>query len=324
MIHCNYIGQFTCPVPCLTIANSGELPVDNSSCPSGIIKEESAILPNTNVDYYVWKNDQWNLVYDVYSYVPDHGLYQHNIGILLNPAVEDDWLISVDDGTTWLDKTDLQSTITVPYSEDRDITISMKNIVTGCIYVGRTFPGRLIEFTVEFNDTLASQPYSIVDPTDVAEWRTIFGSNLYIVSGTTTSSVSFKVGRGITFGRQTQQSSFEPKCDAILDPDGAIGAIANASFHSCGFRRIILAGDVRIDNSSFYDCTNIIEIYIPNANALGNQNTPGPNGDGVFLNVTGNNIDLTIPAYFQTNEGGGMDLDLAYLIANNTVNVTYT
>ena len=46
---------------------------------------------------------------------------------------------------------------------------------------------------------------------------------------------------------------------------------------------------------------------------------PSTGDDNVFDNNTGNTITVIVPSIHQTSNGGGLEGDLAYLQANNTV-----
>lgn len=70
-----------------------------------------------------------------------------------------------------------------------------------------------------------------------------------------------------------------------------------------------------IGSFCFTDCYAMTTMYIPECILLG----PNEYDDGVFYNIIGNNITLTISMIVATNNGGGADGDVTILEANNTV-----
>lgn len=71
-----------------------------------------------------------------------------------------------------------------------------------------------------------------------------------------------------------------------------------------------------IGDTVFQNCTSATTFtFGPNLIRLGS--TTGDNS--IFSEITGNTITVTIPVYFQTNDGGSMAGDLVYLDSNNTV-----
>ncbi len=72
-----------------------------------------------------------------------------------------------------------------------------------------------------------------------------------------------------------------------------------------------------IANETFKDCTGLTTISLPVCTSLGSTSGNG----NVFLNISGNAIDLIVPTALMTNNGGNPDGDIQYLQANNTVNV---
>jgi len=116
-------------------------------------------------------------------------------------------------------------------------------------------------------------------------------------------------------------------CQGLINPDfSSLTTAGDWCFQSCSglvnpdFSSLTTAG-----YSCFYNCTSLININLPSLTAA-NTSLGGTSGnDNVFNGITGKAvITLTIPAYFATNNAGGVDGDIAYLIANNTlVNITY-
>jgi hypothetical protein len=75
-----------------------------------------------------------------------------------------------------------------------------------------------------------------------------------------------------------------------------------------------------IKSNSFYGCTSVIYFNLGACTNLGG--TVG--NDNVFQNITGNFINIYIPASRMTCNGGNPDGDIQYLQANNTVTVITT
>lgn len=68
----------------------------------------------------------------------------------------------------------------------------------------------------------------------------------------------------------------------------------------------------------FQNCTSLTSVSLPSCTNLGG--TVGNNF--IFSQISGNTIQLTVPAALMTNNGGNPDGDIQQLQANNTVNVT--
>lgn len=73
-----------------------------------------------------------------------------------------------------------------------------------------------------------------------------------------------------------------------------------------------------IGDSCFYDCTSLTSLNIPVCTDLGGS----VGNDGVFYNISGNTISLTVPSALMTCDAGNPDGDIVYLQANNTVTIT--
>ena len=78
------------------------------------------------------------------------------------------------------------------------------------------------------------------------------------------------------------------------------------------------AGDYCFDG-----CTALTTISLPALTAA-NTSLGATSGDNsVFNGITGKTITLTVPVYFQTNNGGSPDGDIQYLAANNNETIIY-
>jgi hypothetical protein len=69
-----------------------------------------------------------------------------------------------------------------------------------------------------------------------------------------------------------------------------------------------------------YNTKTLTKLYAPNVREMGWSNT----ATSVWLGVSGNTMELTIPAKFMTINGGNPHASLATLIANNTVTLILT
>ena len=115
---------------------------------------------------------------------------------------------------------------------------------------------------------------------------------------------------------------------------GAITVLNNYAFYFCGsiqtliipkvtsignyalgfctsLNKIILPNVLTINDYCFYGSTNINEFYLPKCTNIGSTT----NNNGVFLNITGKTIKLTISSSLNNSN----DDDIAYLTSNNTV-----
>jgi hypothetical protein len=72
-----------------------------------------------------------------------------------------------------------------------------------------------------------------------------------------------------------------------------------------------------LGNFAFQECFSITTLNLSSCTNLGE--TVGDNG--VFGNIVGNTITLTVPAALMTCDGGNPDGDIVYLQANNTVTI---
>ena len=74
-----------------------------------------------------------------------------------------------------------------------------------------------------------------------------------------------------------------------------------------------------LPKDSFANCTALTTINLSSVTDLGGT----PQDDGVFVNITGNTISLTVPVAMSTIDGGNPDGDIVYLDSGNTLTVNY-
>jgi len=72
-----------------------------------------------------------------------------------------------------------------------------------------------------------------------------------------------------------------------------------------------------IGDGCFQNCNSMETLYVPLCNLIGIDTTE----NGVFSEIIGQTITLTIPTSLMTCNGGNPDGDIQYLIDNNTVTI---
>ena len=136
-------------------------------------------------------------------------------------------------------------------------------------------------------------------------------------------------------------------CIGLIDPDfSSLETAGNLCFYSCtALTSISLLALTTAGNLCFYSCTALTSISLPllttagyfcfagctalttislPALAAANTSLGGTSGDdNVFHNIIGKTITLTVPVYFQTNDGGNPDGDIVSLAANNNETIIY-
>jgi len=100
---------------------------------------------------------------------------------------------------------------------------------------------------------------------------------------------------------------------------GLVTITGNYTFYDCGELTSFIAPNlVSINEGAIFDtCISLETIEIPSCTSLGS--TVGNNL--VFIDVTGNNVTLTVPSALMTCNSGNPDGDIQYLQANNTVTI---
>lgn len=106
-------------------------------------------------------------------------------------------------------------------------------------------------------------------------------------------------------------------CSSLIST-GNITTAGDACFESCTSLTSTV-NVLTVGNTCFLGCISLTNMNFSNCNNFGT--TTGYNY--VFDGIIGLTINLTAKAIHQTSNGGGMEGDLAYLFANNTVNVTW-
>lgn len=102
-----------------------------------------------------------------------------------------------------------------------------------------------------------------------------------------------------------------------------VEAVNNATaegkcFDSCTFLESVSGFSV-LGGAAFMGCIRLTNMDFSNCIDFGGS----VNNDSVFTGISGLNITLKAKAIHQTSNGGAMEGDLAELIANNTVTVTW-
>lgn len=105
--------------------------------------------------------------------------------------------------------------------------------------------------------------------------------------------------------------------DVVAD-DGSIKTIGQGGFQNSGIRSATLNGCNALGPFAFADCILFEYGEFQVLTDLGGTTA----GDGVFENMNGQTISLTIPAALMTNNGGSPDGDIEDLQVLNTVNIT--
>lgn len=94
------------------------------------------------------------------------------------------------------------------------------------------------------------------------------------------------------------------------------------AFQNCqNLTTVDFANVTAIGRGCFSDCYSLNFINLPLCATLGDSVDVEPI-IRVFLNISGNTIDATFPTSVSTANAGGMEEDIAYLQANNTVSLT--
>jgi hypothetical protein len=113
------------------------------------------------------------------------------------------------------------------------------------------------------------------------------------------------------------------------------GGFGKSCFAGNSIEKVYLTQNFTVDETVFIG-NDITHVFVENGNILGNGmfddnnlqyinirsllNIGATTGDDqVFFNTTGNNVTVIAPSIHQTSNGGGLEGDLAYLDANNTV-----
>jgi hypothetical protein len=93
-------------------------------------------------------------------------------------------------------------------------------------------------------------------------------------------------------------------------------------FNGCGvgLTAVSLPSLSTIGNGAFQSCTRLASIYMPVLTQLGGS----VGNDGVFQNLTEQEVTITIPAALMTCNAGNPDGDITNLIGNNTVTIIQT
>jgi hypothetical protein len=186
-----------------------------------------------------------------------------------------------------------------------------------------------------------SGSYPVVDPTNVAQWNTLFNLptlGTQFTSVTVGSSVYLYGGANITLN---QIVDWQTNLVEIIDANGCIITLGNNCFKGCIITAAYLLGVTDASGGTFqncgslttayldkmtsigvlgfYGCISIQTIYIPSCIDLGGS----CGDDDVFDSIVGQIITLTVPNSIYTNCGGSglPDADITVLQTFNTVTV---
>jgi hypothetical protein len=180
-------------------------------------------------------------------------------------------------------------------------------------------PPAELALILEFNDGGAS---TVADPSNVADWNAFF-----ILPGNGTPFTSVVVngnfielygGTGISI----KPSLFDTNANIISVNDEAqcVVQVGQTAFaNSDKLTEYTSATTAVIGNNAFNGAVLLETIYIPLCTQLGDDCEVG--GNGVFDNIVGLTITLTIPASLMTCNGGNPDGDIVILDSNNTVTI---
>ena len=165
----------------------------------------------------------------------------------------------------------------------------------------------------------------------VSEWNTFF--NLP-ARGTPFSFVSFWNGNVYLYGAPLSITVSQLFISSIGNGPNLIGIVDYGVIASIGYVAFgkhpdypggcpnlasveFLETPIISSTLNFNECGLLSNIVLPKCTQMGSS--VGDNNS--FLGVTGNIINLTVPAALMTCNGGNPDGDIAYLQANNTVTV---
>jgi hypothetical protein len=114
-------------------------------------------------------------------------------------------------------------------------------------------------------------------------------------------------------------------CATLNQPFAALTTAGDYCFYKCATLNQPFAALTTAGNGCFDSCVANINISLPSLTPADTSLGATAGDDNVFNGISGNElVTLTVPAYFETNNGGNPDGDIAYLVANNTtVTITY-
>jgi hypothetical protein len=121
------------------------------------------------------------------------------------------------------------------------------------------------------------------------------------------SAISFGFA---TFSNNEFTSMYLPLAENLAD------AFCQTSFL---LEKIYLPSCLSLGVGAFSSCFNVNYINTPNIVNIG----PTTGSNSVFLNITSNTMTIVAPSIHQTSNSGGLEGDLAYLQANNTVDFVW-
>jgi len=300
-----------CPSICLTVARANQLPDPPTGCEFALV--ETKTETTTLYALYHWDGSQWS---DHISVIIDYG--QGLIGAV-NLFIPTSGWSAIINGTTY---TADDTIIFAPSVTRVDVTfISPER----CQYVMERV--EVSAFVVNIEDSyLASVPF---DYNDLNDWNTYLGTDFTYLSSSPIS----------TF---TQFFLWNPSAPITIPANAFAGwDTFGVGEYTYNKRTVIEVGanaffDMTSNNSSPYDINPDIigdgafGYTLPGFSPLSyfdfskcTQLGSTSGDDGVFANVTGSTIIATFNSVLQTNNAGGVDGDIAYLVANNTVTITW-
>lgn len=251
------IPTSSCPVPCETIDDILNLPVDDSGCPSGLI---GSTIDN-GVDYYIWDGAAWQPLFQTLGL----NSYQ-TYGTLF----DSDYAISFDNGAFWYTDTDWAAAITFASPlADGTHRFLVKNTITGCMYQSRGY------LTEQNNTPLEMTFYDpLLDPLnnalpvvgnflDPAVWDAFFGGTAafeYVVAlwtpGTDTATIKLYNGAPCDIPANAFFNSLNIK--TFNDKGGIIGTVGDSAFEfSPSLTSFISNSATLFDTQAFYGAYNL-------------------------------------------------------------------
>ena len=306
------IPTSSCDSICLEVSKVNQLPNPPTGCEFAKINQDTPGVAHLH-SLYRWDGAAW-----VQLVTADVNLGSGLIYDVSFSIVETGWSAIIN-GVTY----DATQNINYPSGVTSvDVTFISP---TGCQYVMETI--EVSAFGVNIIDNyLPSVPF---DYNDLAAWNTYLGTDFTYLSSTSFSSITqfvlwnpsapITIPAGAFSGWETfgvgeinsnKRSVIEVGANAFFDmiTNNQDPYDINPDIIGDGAFGYTLPGFSPLSSFNFSNCTQL-------------GSTSGD--DGVFANVTGNIINATFNSVLQTNNAGGVDGDIAYLIANNTVTITW-
>ena len=154
--------------------------------------------------------------------------------------------------------------------------------------------------------------------TDIGDYNTVLGSDFTTL--TVDGNDQLLTGNSTTFAMPASAFDSNASLVAINDEAESVTSLGYGVFQDCAsLTTAIFPACTSTSDSIFKTATALTTVTLPLCADLGGSTAD----DGVFFNISGNTITLTIAASRETCDGGNPDGDIVYLSANNTATIIY-